>query len=102
MASAKTNTLSNIEEMLSNQINAELIAAYAYSSMTFFFSKDNVALHGFANYFKEASSDSLEKARKIVKYMSLRGANITCKDISAPQVLLFKILTIRNGTIHKK
>jgi ferritin len=61
-----------------------LTAAYAYASCACFFAKDSVALHGFSQYYREASKHSMNKATKMMKYMVMRGGNVQFPNINAP------------------
>ena len=79
-----THFSTHSEDLVNQQINHELTAAYAYASCACYFAKDSVALHGFCQYFKEASKDSMSKASKMMKYMIMRGGNVQFPNINGP------------------
>lgn len=85
MATSRMNLPNGCEEILNNQINAELTAAYSYSSMSTFFASDRVALHGCSEYFCTSARDSAEKAKKLSQFLTLRGGRHQFREISPPQ-----------------
>jgi len=72
------------EAAINRMINMELFASYTYTSMGFYFSRDDVALHGFAKYFKENSEEEREHADKFLAYQNKRGGRIFLQDIKKP------------------
>lgn len=73
------------EAGINRQINMELYASYCYQSMSFWFDRDDVALHGFAKYFKKASDEEREHAEKFMQYQNMRGGRIVLQDIKKPE-----------------
>ncbi|XP_021355354.1 soma ferritin-like [Mizuhopecten yessoensis] len=69
------------EAGINRQINLELYACYAYQSMSYYFDRDDVALPGFAKYFKKASDEEREHAEKFMKYQNKRGGRIVLQDV---------------------
>ena len=57
MSAIRQNFHSESEALLNKQINMELFASYVYLSMSAYFDRDDVALHGFAKFFKENSDE---------------------------------------------
>ncbi|XP_021355353.1 soma ferritin-like [Mizuhopecten yessoensis] len=72
------------EAGINRQINLELYANYCYQSMSFYFDRDDVALPGFAKYFKTKSDEEREHAEKFMKYQNKRGGRIVLQDIKKP------------------
>jgi len=72
------------EAGVNRQINLETYASYVYQSMSFYFDRDDVALKGFAKYFKKASDEEREHAEKFMKYQNQRGGRIILQDIKKP------------------
>lgn len=72
------------EAGVNRQINLELYACYVYQSMSFYFDRDDVALKGFAKYFKKASDEEREHAEKFMKFQNERGGRIALQDIKKP------------------
>ena len=62
----------------------ELYAFYSYLSMASYFDRDDVALPGFADYFRKASKEELEHAQKLMEFQNKRGGRITLSDIKKP------------------
>lgn len=72
------------EKGVNTQIELELYAFYTYLSMASYFDRDDVALPGFADYFRKASSEELEHAQKLMEFQSKRGGRIVLTDIKKP------------------
>ncbi|XP_048766939.1 soma ferritin [Ostrea edulis] len=72
------------EAGINRQINMELYASYTYQSMAFYFDRDDVALPGFAKFFRDSSSEEREHAEKLMKYQNKRGGRIVLQDIKKP------------------
>ena len=72
------------EAGLNKQINLELHASYNYTAMSMYFDRDDVALHGFAKFFKKLSDEEREHAEKLMKYQNRRGGRIVFQDVAKP------------------
>lgn len=84
MSRVRQNFHEESEAMINKQINMELYASYVYLSMSYYFSRDDVALHGFAKYFKTNSDEEREHAQKFMDYQNKRGGRVVLKDVSKP------------------
>ncbi|XP_068097251.1 ferritin, higher subunit [Hyperolius riggenbachi] len=73
------------EAAINRMINMELYASYTYLSMSFFFDRDDVALHNVAKFLKEQSHEEREHAEKFMKYQNKRGGRIVLQDIKKPE-----------------
>ncbi|KAH9513575.1 hypothetical protein Btru_033396 [Bulinus truncatus] len=73
------------EAGVNRQINMELYASYCYKSMGFYFDRDDVALPGFAKYFKKLSAEEVEHAERLMAYQVKRGGRIVFQDIKRPE-----------------
>merc|ERR1711962_787290 len=73
------------EAGINKQVNMEPHAHYVYLSMALYFDRDDVALPGFAKYFKKASAEEAEHAEKFMKHQNARGGRVVLKDIPRPQ-----------------
>jgi len=73
------------EAGINRQINMELYASYCYQSMAYYFDRDDVALPGFAKFFKKSSDEEREHAEKFMKYQNKRGGRIVLQDIKKPE-----------------
>ncbi|XP_069102653.1 soma ferritin-like [Argopecten irradians] len=80
----RQNFHAETEAGINRQINMELYASYSYQSMSFYFDRDDVALPGFAKYFKEKSDEEREHAEKFMKYQNKRGGRVVLQDIKKP------------------
>lgn len=69
-----------------NIIPGHLSASYRYLMMANYFSRSDVALTGFAKYFKEASEREMDNANEFMNYVSKRGGFLEYKDIQRPDV----------------
>ncbi|CAM4369669.1 unnamed protein product [Leuciscus chuanchicus] len=78
------------EALINKMINLELYASYTYTSMAsislaFYFKRDDVALAGFAKFFKENSEEEREHAEKFMEFQNKRGGKIVLQDIKKPE-----------------
>jgi len=85
VSQCRQNFHTEVEAGINRQINMELYASYCYQSMYFYFDRDDVALPGFANYFKKSSEEEREHAEKLMKYQNQRGGRIVLQDIKRPE-----------------
>ena len=58
--------------------------AYILSLQSYYFERDDVALPGFAKYFRKASEDEMEHAKIFMKFQNERGGRIVLQDIKKP------------------
>lgn len=72
------------EAALNEQINVEYNVSYVYHALFAYFDRDNVALPGFAKYFKEASDEERGHAEKLMKYQNTRGGKVVLQSILMP------------------
>lgn len=68
MSLARFNLSKESEEGINRQIHVELGASYTYLSMATWLSRDTVALHGLADYFREQSKNVLAMNPEKVYY----------------------------------
>ncbi|MGH0150678.1 UNVERIFIED_CONTAM: hypothetical protein FKN15_017846 [Acipenser sinensis] len=69
----RQNFHQDCEAAINRQINLELYASYVYLSMSYYFDRDDVALHNFAKFFKHQSHEEREHAEKLMKQQNQRG-----------------------------
>ncbi|CAL8271705.1 unnamed protein product [Lota lota] len=81
----RQNYHQDCEAAVNRMINLEMYASYVYSSMAFYFDRDDVALHGFAHFFKENSHEEREHAEKLMAFQNKRGGRIFLQDIKKPE-----------------
>ncbi|XP_037333285.2 ferritin, middle subunit [Pungitius pungitius] len=73
------------EAAINRMVNMEMSASYTYTSMAFYFSRDDVALKGFAHFFKENSDEEREHAEKLMCFQNKRGGRIFLQDVKKPE-----------------
>lgn len=81
---ARQKFVDECEAAINEQINVEFNASYAYHSLFAYFDRDNVALKGFAKFFKESSDEERDHAEKLIKYQNMRGGRVRLQSIVTP------------------
>merc|ERR1711872_575420 len=84
VSQCRQNYHAESEAGINHQINMELYASYCYQSMSFYFDRDDVALPGFAKFFKEMFDEEREHAEKLMKFQNQRGGRVVLQDIKKP------------------
>nr|CAH0112501.1 unnamed protein product [Daphnia galeata] len=72
------------EASINKQINIELNAHYQYLALASYYDRDDVALKGFAHFFKHSAEEEHEHAEKFMKYQNLRGGRVVLSAINRP------------------
>lgn len=72
------------EKALCKQINLELHASYVYRLLAYQFERGDIALNGFAKFFRENSLEESGHADKLLKYLNDRGGNLQADPIQVP------------------
>jgi len=75
-----------LEDAINDQINIEYNVSYIYHSMYAFFSRDNVALDGFAQHFKKESLEERSHAELLMDYQTKRGGKVSLQAIMPPKL----------------
>jgi len=73
-----------IENVLNEQLNAEMYSSYLYLSMNAFFKSIN--LDGFANWMHAQAQEELMHAMKIYDFINQRGGRVVLSQIEAPPI----------------
>ncbi|ELT95406.1 hypothetical protein CAPTEDRAFT_19905 [Capitella teleta] len=81
----RQNFHSDCEALINKQINMEMHANYVYTSMAYYFDRDDVALSGFARFFRKAAEEEREHAERLMKYQNTRGGRVVLQDIQKPE-----------------
>merc|ERR1711887_323637 len=84
MSKVKHNFHSDSEALINKQINMELYASYVYLSMSAYFARDDISLHGFAKRFRDASKEEKEHAETLIDYQNMRGGRVVFREIAKP------------------
>nr|ARU12137.1 ferritin [Conus frigidus]ASF90534.1 ferritin [Conus ebraeus]QFQ61169.1 Ferritin [Conus magus]UMA83327.1 venom-related protein ferritin [Conus judaeus]UMA82394.1 venom-related protein ferritin [Conus ebraeus] len=84
VSQCRQNYHAECEAGINRQINMELHASYCYQSMAFYFDRDDVALPGFAKFFRKSSEEEREHAEKLMTFQNQRGGRIVLQDIKKP------------------
>ncbi|KAG2391175.1 hypothetical protein LR48_Vigan07g057400 [Vigna angularis] len=64
--------------------SVEYNVSYVYHALFAYFDRDNVALRGLANFFKESSEEEREHAEKLMEYQNKRGGKVKLQSIVMP------------------
>merc|ERR1712192_233623 len=80
----RQNYHEDCEALINKQINMEFYASYVYLSMSYYFSRDDQALPGFAAHFAKESEEEREHGMKLMAYQSKRGGRCVFQDIAKP------------------
>ncbi|KAM5291039.1 ferritin heavy chain-like [Glossophaga mutica] len=72
------------EAAVNNHINVHFHASYVYSSMAFYFDREDVALKHFSQLFLQRSNKEKEHAERLLWLQNQRGGRIHLRDISSP------------------
>ena len=72
---ARSGFANECERALNAQINVEYNVSYIYHAMWAYFSRDNVALKGFAEHFKREALEERAHAEQLMEYVNLRGGS---------------------------
>ncbi|VAH92610.1 unnamed protein product [Triticum turgidum subsp. durum] len=78
---ARQKFVDECEAAINEQINVEYNASYAYHSLYAYFDRDNVALKGFAKFFRESSDEEREHAEMLMEYQNRRGGRVRLQSI---------------------
>nr|UMA83642.1 venom-related protein ferritin [Conus judaeus] len=84
VSQCRQNYHAECEAGINRQINMEFHASYCYQSMAFYFDRDDVALPGFAKFFRKSSEEEREHAEKLMTFQNQRGGRIVLQDIKKP------------------
>ena len=84
MSAIRQNFHEECEAAINKQINMELYASYVYLSMAYHFNRDDVALEGYFNFFKNQSDEERDHAQKLMEYQNKRGGRIVLHGVTAP------------------
>ena len=90
-----------LEDVINNQINAELYSAYLYLSMSAYF--ESINLPGFANWMKVQFEEEQFHGLKFLNYLVSRGGRVKLEAIEKPQIEWNNPLEVFEHTLeHEK
>ena len=72
------------EIAINQQINLEFCAFYAYTSMGYYFDREDVSLQGFREFLLKSADKEYENAKKLMSFQNERGGRIVFQDIKKP------------------
>lgn len=84
-SAVRQNYAVECEAAINKQVNIELYVSYVYLSMSYHFSRDDVALHNIAEWMKKQSDEEREHAMKFMKYQNMRGGRIVLQNVQKPE-----------------
>ena len=73
------------EAGVNKQINLELYAFYTYTSLAYYFDRDDIALPGFRDFFLKSADEEYGHAKLFMKFQNERGGRIVLQDIKKPE-----------------
>ena len=85
----RQNFHADCEAAINRQINRELRAAQGYMAIAAFFGRDDVALHGFKDFFYRSAKEEQEHAWAFVDYQNRRGGRAVFKAVKEPERVEF-------------
>jgi len=93
------------EALVNRQVNMELYASYVYLSLATYFTRDDLALAGFADFFSKTSANEWHHGAALMKYQTMRGGRVVLQDITKPTTMewgtpLEVLVTVLD--LHKK
>ncbi|MCO5592857.1 hypothetical protein L7F22_046861 [Adiantum nelumboides] len=74
------------EAAVNELTNVEYNVSYVYHALSAYFDRDNVALPGFAKYFKEGSDKEKGDAQRLIDFQNIRGGRVKLQSIVAPEM----------------
>ncbi|KAL3684239.1 hypothetical protein R1sor_002261 [Riccia sorocarpa] len=77
------------ESAMNDQINVLYNLSYIYHSLFAYFDCDDVALLGFARYFKEESDHRRQRAEELKEYQNVRGGRVHLSPLLPDEILDF-------------
>ncbi|KAG8433993.1 hypothetical protein GDO86_012376 [Hymenochirus boettgeri] len=77
----RQNYSHDCEAGVNRMVNLEMYASYTYLSVSYYFERDDVALHHVAEFFKDTSKERRECAEKLMKYQNKRGGRNILMEI---------------------
>jgi len=81
----RQNYSQDVEAGVNKQINIELYASYVYLSMSYYFDREDVALHNISKWFKKQSDEEREHAMTLMKYQNTRGGRVVLQNVQKPE-----------------
>lgn len=82
---ARQNYHEQSEAAINKQINMELYQSYVFTSMAWYFDRDDIALAGFHKFFLRYAKEEREHAEELMEYQNKRGGRIVLQDIKKPE-----------------
>jgi len=77
--------------ILSKTSFLQVIWSFSLSPQSFYFDRDDVALPGFAKFFKKSSDEEREHSEKLMKFQNKRGGRVVLQDIKVGRVQIYVI-----------
>merc|ERR1712126_696742 len=93
------------EALVNRQVNMELYASYVYLSLATYFTREDLAMGGFADFFSKTSANEWHHGAALMKYQTMRGGRVVLQDITKPTTMewgtpLEVLVTVLD--LHKK
>ncbi len=88
---------SKLEAALNNQLNLELVSAYAYLGMAAYFQQ--TPFTGFAQWMELQAKEELGHAHKFFNYLGERGGKVALQEVSAPKCDFKSVLQVFQASL---
>ena len=72
------------ETAINQQIHLEFCAFYTYTSMGYYFDREDVSLQGFREFLLKSADKEYENAKKLMSFQNERGGRIVFQGIEKP------------------
>ncbi|KFM27389.1 Ferritin-2, chloroplastic [Auxenochlorella protothecoides] len=74
-----------VEAAVNEQINVEYNISYVYHAISTYFDRDNVSLHGIAEYFRNESEEEKSHAQYLIDLQNTRGGRVKFNALVPPE-----------------
>jgi len=78
-----------VSNLISQQVNNELKAAYEYRAMGSYFARDDVAWPGLSKMFYVMAAEEDQHAQSLMDYMAMRGGRVELSPVTPPAANMF-------------
>uniref|UniRef100_A0A8C2WE23 Ferritin n=1 Tax=Chinchilla lanigera TaxID=34839 RepID=A0A8C2WE23_CHILA len=80
----RQNYSAEVEAAVNRLVNLHLRAFYTYLSLGFYFNRDDVALAGVGNFFRDLGNAKRKGAEHLLKMQNKRGGRALFQDVQKP------------------
>ncbi|XP_026567665.1 ferritin light chain, oocyte isoform-like [Pseudonaja textilis] len=81
----RQNYQAESEAGVNRLVNQLLQSSYTYLSLSYYYTRDDVALSKFASFFHHLSEEKHEQAEKFLTFQNRRGGRVVLQDVKKPE-----------------